>query len=126
MKRVTGIGGIFFKSADVGQTKEWYAKHLGIEPGDYGMSFRWRKEENPEEFGQTLLTMFSKETKYFGSPEQAYMINFRVENLEALIEALKAEGVTIVDEMATYDFGKFVHILDNNGNKIELWEPLGE
>lgn len=122
MKRVTGIGGIFFKTKDPKQSREWYARHLGIKDEEYGTPFPWRDAENPEKTGYTLLSMFSEKSGYFGNPEQQFMINFRVENIEALVEALKAEGVTVVDDIASYEYGKFVHILDADGNKIELWE----
>lgn len=126
MKRVTGIGGIFFKTKDPKQTRAWYARHLGLDGDEYGITFPWRKEENPEEKGYTLLSMFSEKSDYFGNPEQQYMINFRVENIEELVKSLKEESVTVLDEIAGYDYGKFVHILDADGNKIELWEAKDE
>lgn len=122
MKRVTGIGGIFFKTKDPKQAREWYTKHLGFNAEEYGAMFKWRNHDNPEEEGYTLLSMFSDKSEYFGRADQDFMINFRVDDLEKLVEALKEEGVTIVDEIATYEYGKFVHILDADGNKIELWE----
>ena len=126
MKRVTGIGGIFFKTKDTKTMREWYNKHLGVDLGEYGASFPWRDDENPEQRAYTLLSAFSEKSDYFGKPEQSYMLNFRVENLEALVEALKAEGVTLLDEIATYDYGKFIHIRDADGNRIELWEAKDE
>lgn len=126
MKRVTGIGGIFFKTKDTKQTSEWYAKHLGVDTGQYGAMFPWRDDENPEQKRYTLFSLFSEKSDYFGDPQQQFMINFRVENIERLVEALKAEGVTVLDEIASYDYGKFVHILDADGNKIELWEAVDE
>lgn len=124
MKRVTGIGGVFFKSSDPKKTKEWYAKHLGIEAGDYGASFEWRNADKPEEKGSTAWSVFKQDTTYLEPSKKEFMINYRVENLEWLVEQLKKEGVTICDTIETYDYGKFVHIMDNDGNKIELWEPL--
>lgn len=126
MKRVTGIGGIFFKTKDPKQTSAWYAKHLGVDTGEYGAMFPWRKDDNPDYKAYTLFSLFSDQSKYFGEPEQQFMINFRVENLEELVKALKEEGVTVVDEIASYEYGKFVHILDSDGNKIELWEAIDE
>jgi len=127
MKKVTGIGGVFFKCKDPKATREWYAKHLGMDTmTDYGATFHWRDDENPEQRGYSLLSMFPEKSEYFGEPQQSFMINFRVENIENLVEALKAEGVTVVDEIAAYEYGKFVHILDAEGNKIELWEPAAE
>lgn len=122
MKRVTGIGGILFKCKDPEKVKEWYKAHLGLEAGAYGASFEWRDLEDPEKKGTTQWNTFSETTDYFAPSQKDFMINYRVENLEALVEELKKEGVTIVDEMAVYDFGKFIHILDLEGNKVELWE----
>jgi predicted enzyme related to lactoylglutathione lyase len=126
MKKVTGIGGIFFKSKDPGKMNEWYQKHLGINAGQYGASFEWYEDAEGKKKGLTQWTPFPETTKYFEPSTQDFMINYRVENLEALVEELKKEGVTIVDNIETYDYGKFVHILDAEGNKIELWEPAGE
>ncbi|MCU0439375.1 MAG: VOC family protein [Raineya sp.] len=124
MKRVTGLGGIFFKTKNPQQTKEWYQKHLGLPINDYGASFEWRDAENPEKKGSTEWSPFKEDTQYFAPSQKDFMINYRVEDIEALVEVLKFEGVTILDEIETYDYGKFVHILDLDGNKIELWQPL--
>ena len=123
MKKVTGIGGIFFKCADPKKMKDWYAQHLGLPVSDYGTSFEWRQMDDPEKTGQTVWSPFSQETKYFEPSKKDFMINYQVEDLEALVEDLKKEGVTIVDEIASSEYGKFVHILDPEGNAIELWEP---
>ncbi|HMU46928.1 MAG TPA: VOC family protein [Chitinophagaceae bacterium] len=123
MKKVTGIGGIFFKCKDPKAINEWYQKHLGFETTPYGTNFEWRQAEDSTKKGLTVWNPFAETTKYFDPSTKEFMINYRVENLEALIEELKKEGVTIVDKMETYDYGKFVHILDPEGNKIELWEP---
>ena len=126
MKKVTGIGGIFFKSADPGKMNEWYAKHLGIPVGEYGTMFQSREMDNPDKVTQTVWNLFPESTKYFEPSKKDFMINYRVENLEGLVEELKSAGVTFVDELQTYDYGKFVHILDPEGNNIELWEPADE
>lgn len=123
MKKVTGIGGFFFKCRDANSLNIWYKTHLGIEAGPYGAHFEWRDAEHPEKKGSTQWCAFPETTKYFEPSEKEFMINYRVENLEALVAELKKEGVTIVDDIATYDYGKFVHIMDLEGNKIELWEP---
>lgn len=123
MKKVTGIGGIFFKCKDPKKAKEWYNKHLGLDAGDYGASFIWREDSDPEKKGLTQWNTFSETAKMFEPSTKEFMINYRVENLEALVEELKKEGVTIVDKIEAYDYGKFVHILDLEGNKIQLWEP---
>jgi predicted enzyme related to lactoylglutathione lyase len=124
MKRVTGIGGIFFKCKDPKKMNEWYNAHLGLNAGQYGASFEWYEAPDSTKKATTQWSAFSDTTKYFEPSQKDYMINYRVENLEALIEELKKEGVTVLDKMETYDYGKFVHILDPEGNKIELWEPI--
>ena len=126
MKRVTGIGGVFFKTKDPKVTKEWYAKHLGFVTDDYGASFTFRKTENPDKNGYLQWSPFKEDTDYFAPSQKEFMIYYRVENLVELVKALEEEGVTICDEIESFDYGKFVHILDNDGNKIELWEPIDE
>lgn len=123
MKKVTGIGGIFFKCKDPNKVKEWYQTHLGLNTDQYGSSFEWRQATDPTKKGFTQWSPFEDSTSYFEPSTQDFMINYRVENLEALVEELKKEGVTIVDEIETYSYGKFVHIMDVEGNKVELWEP---
>ena len=123
MKKVTGIGGVFFKSSDPEKTKEWYNKHLGIDTNDYGATFEWRDADDTTKQGQTQWSPFKDTTKYFEPSEKEFMINYRVDNLEALVAELRKEGVTILDEMESYEYGKFIHIMDDEGNKIELWEP---
>ena len=124
MEKVTGIGGIFFKCKDPQKMKDWYKTHLGLNTNDYGATFDWREAEDSTKKGSTTWSPFSETTKYFEPSTNNFMINYRVANLEALIEELKKEGVTIVDKMETYEYGKFVHILDAEGNKVELWEPM--
>lgn len=123
MKRVTGIGGIFFKSEDPEKMKKWYERHLGIQSGEHGSIFRWREFDHPDREAYTAWGPFSKDTGYFHPSEKSFMFNYRVENLVKLIEILKNEGVEIVGEIEEYDYGKFGWIMDPEGNKIELWEP---
>jgi predicted enzyme related to lactoylglutathione lyase len=122
MKRVTGIGGIFFKCKDPEKMKEWYETHLGLDTNEYGVKFEW-EQAGAGKNGYTLWSPFSDKTKYFEPSSKDFMINYRVDNLEALVEALKSEGVTVLDDLETSEYGKFLHILDLEGNKIELWEP---
>jgi predicted enzyme related to lactoylglutathione lyase len=122
MKRVTSVGGVFFKSKNPDAQREWYAKHLGLVMDKFGTSFEWRHSDEKEKKGFSAWSPFEKETDYFGNASQQYMINYRVDDLEALIKILKEEGVTIVDQMEIYEYGKFVHILDGEGNRVELWE----
>ena len=112
MKKVTGIGGIFFKSKDPKAINEWYKTHLGFETTPYGTNFEWRETEDSTKKGTTVWNPFKEDTKYFDPSTKDFMINYRVENLEALVEELRKENVTIVDKIETYDYGKFVHILD--------------
>lgn len=123
MKKVTGIGGIFFKCKDPGKMNEWYKTHLGFDTNEYGANFEWRQEDDPKKKGSTQWSPFAENTTYFEPSAKDFMINYRVENLEALVGQLRKEGVTIVDNIETFDYGKFVHIMDAEGNKIELWEP---
>ena len=123
MKKVTGIGGIFFKCKDPKKMTEWYEKHLGLTTNPYGATFEWYDSQDKTVKAQTQWTPFKETTNYFEPSTKDFMINYRVENLEVLVEELKKEGVTIVDTIQIYDFGKFIHILDTEGNKIELWEP---
>lgn len=126
MAKVTGIGGVFFKCKDPKAVGEWYRTHLGIEVGPYGANFEWRNSADPTKTGSTAWNPFPASTKYFEPSTKDFMINYRVDDLETLVAQLKGEGVTIVDEIETYDYGKFVHIIDVEGNKVELWEPTGE
>ena len=122
MTKVTGIGGIFFKCDDPKKMNEWYAKNLGLPQEQYGTIFKWRYADDPAKEGQTVWSPFAKDTKYFEPSAKDFMINYRVENIEELVAQLKEDGVTIIDEIQTYDYGKFVHILDPEGNAVELWE----
>jgi predicted enzyme related to lactoylglutathione lyase len=123
MEKVTGIGGILFKSKDPKATYEWYKTHLGFDTTPYGTSFEWRELEDPTKKGLTQWSAFSETTKYFEPSTRDFMMNYRVANLEAMVEQLKAGGVAILDNIEDTDYGKFVHVLDGEGNKIQLWEP---
>ncbi len=126
MKKVTGIGGIFFKCKDPVKVREWYQKQLGLDTNDYGASFEWVESLETKQKGFTQWSTFPENTDYFHPSEKEFMINYRVENIEKLVEELKANGVEVLDAIESYDYGKFVHILDIEGNKIELWEPIKE
>jgi predicted enzyme related to lactoylglutathione lyase len=126
MKKVTGLGGVFFKSNDPKAMNEWYAKNLGLTTSEYGTTFDWLDAEDPSKKGSTSWCAFPDNTKYFDPSAKPFMINYRVADLVALVDELKKDNVTIVDEIAEYDYGKFIHILDPEGNIIELWEPKDE
>ena len=126
MKKVTGIGGIFFKSDNPEKIKKWYHENLGLVIDAYGSPFEFRNANKPEEINYLQWSPFKKDTKYFEPSKKEFMINYRVENLVHLIQQLKNNGVTVLDEIASFDYGKFVHILDPEGTKIELWEPVDQ
>lgn len=125
-KKVTGIGGIFFKCKDPDKMKEWYKNHLGLVTNQYGSLFEFRKTEEPHSKGYLQWSPMDYKTTYFEPSKKEFMVNYRVENMEELVNELKEQGVEVVDEIETFEYGKFVHILDPEGNKIELWEPLDE
>ena len=121
-KRVTGLGGFFFKTKNPDETKKWYKDHLGLPVDDYGCTFWWKDAKGND--CSTQWSPFKEDTDYFSPSKKQFMMNFRVENLHELLDVLKEEGVTIVGEVEEYDYGKFGWILDPEGNKIELWEPI--
>jgi len=126
MKRVIGIGGIFFKAMDPEKLREWYRSHLEIEVGKEGAAiFKGRKLDDPERESYTVWSSFPSDTDYFAPSEKPFMINFQVENLDELLAQLKSEGVDVDPRVESYDYGKFGWIMDPEGNRIELWEPPG-
>lgn len=122
-KKVTGIGGIFFKCKDPKKMREWYSTHLGLNTNRYGTVFEWRQGADTTKKGFTQWSPFIETTKYFEPSGREFMINYRVADLEWLIGELKSAGVTITDTIQAVEYGKFIHILDIEGNKLELWEP---
>ena len=122
--KVTGIGGIFFFSDNPEKTREWYAENLGLEVNQWGSSFEVRNANRPDEINYLQWSPFQKGSEYFDPSKKDFMINYRVQNIEGLVNKLRENGVTIVDNIETFDYGKFVHIMDTEGNKIELWEPI--
>lgn len=126
MKKVTGIGGIFFKTKDPEKMKKWYNQNLGLVTNEYGSVFEFRSSDEPKKKGYSVWSPFAEDTKYFQPSKKDFMINYRVENIENLVDELREAGVTICDEIESYEYGKFVHILDPENNKIELWEPIDQ
>ena len=122
--RVTGIGGIFFYSKDPKETNEWYGKNLGLAIDQWGSPFEFRNANRPEEINYLRWSPFDEKNNYFKPSDKQFMINYRVHNIEGLVKNLRDNGITIVDSIQEYEYGKFVHIMDNEGNKIELWEPV--
>ena len=124
MKRVTGIGGIFIKSADAARLREWYQKHLGIDVESWGgTAFRWKSEANPSGDGTTVWNVFEDSSNYFSPSRAPFMVNYRVDKLHPLLAALRAEGCQVDDKVDESEYGKFGWVVDPDGNKIELWEP---
>jgi predicted enzyme related to lactoylglutathione lyase len=124
MKRVTGIGGIFIKSADTKRLRDWYKKHLGIEVTEWGgAAFDWKGPHNPDGVGTTAWSIFEASSNYFDPSNAPFMVNYRVESLLPLIAELRNEGCQVIGEVQESEFGKFGWVLDPDGNKIELWEP---
>ncbi|HEX4952032.1 MAG TPA: VOC family protein [Thermoanaerobaculia bacterium] len=124
MKRVSGIGGIFFKAKDAASLREWYRRHLGIEVEEWGgVAFRWQSPENPSGQGTTVWSIFKDESTYFAPSQAAFMINYRVDNLDEVLAALRAEGCEVDDKVDDSEFGKFGWVMDPEGNRIELWQP---
>ena len=123
LKKVSGIGGIFFKSLDPSKLRQWYQTHLGLNTNQYGAVFEWRQGADTTQKGFTQWSPFKQSTKYFEPSTKDFMINYRVYDLQALLQELRKNGVTILDTIETYSYGKFAHILDLEGNKLELWEP---
>ncbi len=124
-KRVTGIGGVFFKCQDPEKQKQWYKERLGLPVDEWGASFRWIDKDTKKE-AITAWSPFKQDTDYFEPSKKDVMINYRVENLKELLEQLKKEGVTVIGEIQEFEYGKFGWIMDPEGNKIELWEPIDE
>lgn len=122
--KVTGIGGIFFFSENPEMTKEWYRNNLGLKVNEWGSSFEFRNANNPDEINYLQWSPFKQGSEYFSPSKKEFMINYRVQNIEGMVNKLKASGVIILDSIETYEYGKFVHIMDEDGNKIELWEPI--
>lgn len=122
IKRVTGIGGLFFKTENPTKLKEWYKTHLGFQVDDWGCTFWWQQKDGKP--ASTQWSPFKSDTKYFSPSTKEFMFNYRVDNLKTLLNKLKEEGVTIVGKIEEYDYGKFAWIIDPDGNKIELWEPV--
>ena len=123
--RILGIGGIFFKSADKKQMQEWYGKHLGLVDSGHGVMLPWRERDNPENEQMTIWSVFPADTKYFEPSGASFMVNYIVDDMDALLERLEREGVRIDPKRQDESYGRFAWIYDPDGNKIELWQPLG-
>lgn len=123
MKRVIGIGGIFLRCQDTERSRQWYSTHLGISMESWGAQFNFKDDPNPDAYN--LLSFFKQESEYFNPSSTSFMLNLRVHDLDALVQALKNEGVELVGEPIDGEYGKFAWVLDPDGNKIELWQQPG-
>ena len=124
MKRVTGIGGVFFKARDPKALGAWYRTHLGIGVEDWGgAAFRWKGPDNPDGVGTTVWSPFAADTSYFAPSSAPFMINYRVDDLASLLQALRDEGCNVLEKTDDSEYGKFGWVIDPEGNKVELWQP---
>ena len=124
MKRVTGIGGIFFKSPNPDALRAWYRRHLGIDVQDWGgAAFRWAGEDGKPVAGTTVWTVSDARGDHFAPSTASFMVNYRVADLAALLAALRAEGCNVLEKTDDSEFGKFGWVIDPEGNKVELWQP---
>ncbi len=124
MKRVTGIGGIFFKARDPVALRAWYQRHLGIDVQEWGGAvFRWADAEGRPQAGTTVWSVSAADAESFAPGASPFMINYRVADLESLQQSLRAEGCQVLDKTEDSEFGKFGWVMDPEGNKVELWQP---
>lgn len=124
MKRVTGIGGVFFKAKDAASLREWYRRHLGIDVQTWGgTAFSWTGSEGEPVAGTTAWSIGTEDSDQFAPSTAPFMINYRVEDLHALVKALKSEGCKVLDKIDESEYGKFAWAIDPEGNKVELWQP---
>lgn len=123
MKRVTGIGGVFFKAKDPEALRAWYQKHLGIDAQSWGAMFHWSEGASESQPGSTAWNIFAADSDYFAPGHSGLMVNYRVADLHALLQVLREEGCQVLDKVDESDFGKFGWVIDPEGNKVELWEP---
>lgn len=124
--KVTGIGGVFFKTNNPSKSKNWYQENLGIKVNDWGASFEFRNANDPAEINYLSWSLFSGDTTYFDPSDKPFMINYRVQNLDGLLERFKLNGIELIGEVQEFEYGRFAHLMDPDGIKIELWEPVDE
>ncbi len=124
MRRVTGIGGVFFYAHDPEALQQWYKTHLGVDVSEWGGAiFRWADADGVPTGGSTVWSIMSEEDAYFAPGTARFMVNYRVEDLDAVLAALRAEGCNVVDRLEESEFGRFGWVIDPEGNKVELWQP---
>jgi len=124
MEKVSGIGGIFFKASDPKSLREWYRDNLGVPVDDYGgASFEWRDKDQPDTIGMTIWSTFPSTSTYFDPTRAPFMVNYRVENLDAMLAQLREAGVTVDEKVDDSEYGRFGWATDPEGNRFELWQP---
>lgn len=124
MKRVTGIGGIFFQARDPQALRAWYQRHLGIDVQVWGgAAFRWADDAGRPSGGTTVWSIAAADGPQFAPGTAPFMVNYRVDDLAALLQALRAEGCRVLDKSEDSEYGKFGWVIDPEGNKVELWQP---
>ncbi len=123
MRRVSGLGGVFFKARNPAALLAWYTRHLGLRPARGVVRFRWRESERPSREGVTVWALFPATTEYFAPSRSSFMINYRVEDLDVLLATLRSEGIWVDERRENSKFGRFAWVMDPEGNRIELWEP---
>ena len=124
MEKVLGIGGVFFRARDSKCLAAWYRQHLGIHVEEWGGSaFRWASPDNPNGTGTTVWSVFEDSSTYFAPSPARFMVNYRVEDLHAVLTALRNEGCAVDDKVEESEFGKFGWVMDPEGNRVELWQP---
>lgn len=122
--RVTGIGGVFFKARDPKALGAWYRDNLGLDVSEWGgVVFQWQTPENPQPDGSTIWSIFPADSKYFAPSESPFMINFRVDDLDAMLASLRAKGCAVDEKTQDSEYGKFGWVMDPEGNRVELWQP---
>jgi predicted enzyme related to lactoylglutathione lyase len=121
--RILGIGGVFFKSANRDELRDWYSKHLGLTDKGYGVMLPWRQHDDPQKEQVTVWTIFPSTTDYLNPSPAPFMVNYIVDDLDALLERLKRDGVKVDPKRMDESYGRFAWVYDSDGNKIELWEP---
>ncbi|ANM30100.1 hypothetical protein ABI59_11730 [Acidobacteria bacterium Mor1] len=124
MARVTGIGGVFFISPDRKKSMQWYRERMGIDSESWGKVYLWREHERPEKTGYTVWSVFPHGADKFEPGGKSFMVNYRVDDIDGMIADMKANGVEVVGETEQHENGKFAWVLDPDGNKIELWQPV--
>ncbi|MFH1143722.1 MAG: VOC family protein [Candidatus Eisenbacteria bacterium] len=124
MTRVTGIGGIFIKAQDPEALRDWYREHLGLDIQEWGgVIFHWQTPERPDPHGATVWSVFPRTSPYFAPSTAPFMVNYRVADLDALLDQLRAEGCEVDSQTEASEYGKFGWVMDPEGNRVELWEP---